>query len=424
MIVSNPKPILLASGPEAKALVMRPNSVSVDPGFRDLPSRSETRAAQLLGEARLGKPLTPVPGPQEMLATPETLDHASLGLLDVFSKRAKAALQADGLTQAPLFLLRQHTDDLTTSELVANSNYFLFLEPDLDCPWNAYGDPIGLVMSGGIIDYAPQLPRACLMMTDGTAAVQRLSFSDVQITVPGGQKVNPHGFGAPDQTTPFTGFARFFGAQEGAAPAGAGYDMAYIGRYPAVGGPAGTLPIPRSGCVIRFPTRDVALSCLGALDIRLTEPWRDGVQAGPQILKNNEIMDAQVDVFATEHMTETDGLPEAGTVSPARWKADWDETRAARLGAGIDADGQLIFVAIEGSSSFAGHARRGPTLRDLAVVLKEHGCVDALHLDGGGSTQVFGQAGGTLIAPNDIHHGLSERNARYDRPIPTWLKLT
>jgi exopolysaccharide biosynthesis protein len=95
------------------------------------------------------------------------------------------------------------------------------------------------------------------------------------------------------------------------------------------------------------------------------------------------------------------------------------------LGAGVTENGDLVFVAVDGSSShFSGQAAAaGATLRDLALLMQDLGCKEALHLDGGGSTQVFGQAGGALIASADLHHGLMSRGARYDRPIPTWLRL-
>ena len=426
MTFVNPKEVMLPSGVAAKVLVVRPRGLAVDTSYRDPPSVYETRVAQILGEARLGQSLTPVPGPIEMLSEPELIEHPILGPVDAFSHRGKASLLAPGLTQAPLFLLRQHATDLDGGTLAANSNYFLFGKPDLDAIWNAYGDPIGLVLADCMVDFAPQLPRACLMTGKDGAAVPRIGFADIAIKLPDGEGVVAHGFGATTATGPYTAWARFFGSNDGCSPAGEGYDVAYIGRYPAAGRTAGAMPIPRAGCVVRFPDRTTALAALGPLDLRLEEPWHGGVQAGPAILRGGSLLDTVEDVFAVEHMTETDGLPEAGTVSPARWKADWDTTRAARLGAGVDDAGALIVVAVEGASSMLGDtsAARGATLRDLALLLKAEGAQDGLHLDGGGSTQVFGQAGGAVIAPSDVHHGQPERAAMYDRPIPTWIRLS
>ena len=417
--------IRLASGHDATVLVMRPKRALVDRGFLSDPTEAEQHCAQILHEARIEAPLTPVPGPQHALHAPEQITHSELGALDVFSERGKAALLATTHTQAPLFLLRGRATDLDARTLVANSNYFLFGKLDLDAPWNAYGDPIGLVLSDGEVFFAPQLPRACLLWEGNTGTVRPLAFDDTRITLPTGQDLHPHPFGPARSTSPGTVFARYFGAQGGSTPEGAGYDLAYIGQHPAAGAPAGKLPIPRAGCVVRFADRDTALASLGPLRFTLPGAWREGVQAGPQILGAGALTDLGPDVFQREHMIETPALPEPGTVSPARWKANWDETRAARLGAGVTDTGALVMVAVEGGSShFSGQASAsGATLRDLALLMQDLGCNEALHLDGGGSTQVFGQAGGALIAPTDVHHGLMDRGARYDRPIPTWLSV-
>ena len=420
-----PERMRLASGVEANVLVVRPKRAVVDRGFLSAPSEAEQRCAQILQEARIEAPLTPVPGPHHSLSTPEQIAHPDLGVLDVFSQRGKAALVAETYTQAPLFLLRGQASNLGAGTLVANSNYFLFGKEDFDAPWNAYGDPVGLVLSEGEVFYAPQLPRSCLLWSGNTGTVRPLAFDDVQITLPSGQAVRPHSFGAARETSPGMVFARYFGAQGGLSPEGRGYDIAYLGQHPAAGAPAGKLPIPRAGCVVRFEDRDAALASLGPLEFTLPGAWREGVQAGPQILRYGTLTDLGPDIFRHEHMTETDALPEPGSVSPARWKANWDETRAARLGAGVTEAGELVMVAVEGRSShFSGQAAAtGATLRDLALLMQDLGCNEALHLDGGGSTQVFGQAGGALIAPTDVHHGLMDHGARYDRPIPTWLKI-
>ena len=50
---------------------------------------------------------------------------------------------------------------------------------------------------------------------------------------------------------------------------------------------------------------------------------------------------------------------------------------------GYTADGQLIFLAIEGRSP--GKAE-GATLTQAAQMLQQIGCIEALNLDGGGSS--------------------------------------
>ena len=55
--------------------------------------------------------------------------------------------------------------------------------------------------------------------------------------------------------------------------------------------------------------------------------------------------------------------------------------------------------------------------------MQGEGAVTAMHLDGGGSTQVFTPGGGALIAPRDVHHGMTDSPAQFDRPLPLALRL-
>ena len=58
------------------------------------------------------------------------------------------------------------------------------------------------------------------------------------------------------------------------------------------------------------------------------------------------------------------------------------------------------------------------TLYELAEIMCILGAVDALNLDGGGSTQMFVGGGGQLLRPGD-RRGIPL--AAYDRPVPTAL---
>lgn len=65
---------------------------------------------------------------------------------------------------------------------------------------------------------------------------------------------------------------------------------------------------------------------------------------------------------------------------------------APRTAIGICEDGRIILYTIDGRQS--GHSY-GAQLKTLAKRMKELGCVDALNLDGGGSTQIYIQLPGT-----------------------------
>ncbi|MDD4690330.1 MAG: phosphodiester glycosidase family protein, partial [Eubacteriales bacterium] len=66
---------------------------------------------------------------------------------------------------------------------------------------------------------------------------------------------------------------------------------------------------------------------------------------------------------------------------------DVDQSAAPRSAVGITSSGKLIFYAIDGR--LTGHSY-GARLQTLASRLKELGCINAINLDGGGSTSITG----------------------------------
>ena len=311
-----------------------------------------------------------------------------------------------------------------------NASYFLFSQGELIRPWDAYGDPIGLVARAGIIEMPPQLPRTCLIKDDRGHRLERIGFADCEIQLPDDSSVTSHPFGKPEMTArSLRAFSLFHGSTNGFTTADAGcFDVAYLGRHALAGKLGGNMPIPRAGCVVRFldPAYGKAMASAGPITYRLPSDPIEAVQTGPHIVREGRSTQALDDVFRTESMIAHAALPDRCSVSPFAWAADWDATRAARLAAAITKDGGLFFCAVEGTSSLYSDPDRaeGATLQDLSQLMIEQGASEAIHLDGGGSTQVFGTAGGALITPRDVHHGLVDRDAQYDRPLPLALKLS
>lgn len=411
----------LASGATARVVRLEPQRVRVLPCFTQDAPPDETRLALVLAAARLGQPVVPVP-PAARRMTMRDID----GSLRI-AARADAR---EGMACAPLRLLRTVAAGLAPGEILINANYFLFLPPEIATPFDAYGDPVGLTLADGVIETPPQVPRACLLIADTGPQIRSVGFAETGIRAAAGQGFAPHGFGPPAATGPGTAFALFHGSRMGVTPRSDGlWDVAFVGRHAVALSQGGGLSIPRAGCVLRCANRSEA-EAVAAGPVSYTLPGLAGlegvgagVQAGPLIVADGRSTEA-AGVFAAELMSGDAPRPDDGPVSPHAWAADWHRTRAARLSAGIDADGQLFFCAVEGTSSFL---RDGPaagaTLHDLAMLMIAEGAVRALHLDGGGSTQVFCHGGGALIAPRDVHHGNPDSPAQFDRPLPLGLVL-
>lgn len=132
--------------------------------------------------------------------------------------------------------------------------------------------------------------------------------------------------------------------------------------------------VTRGGAVFRLeappanrPGHPADSTAFSALD-----PWEmvDALGAGPMILQDGEVRvtsDAEV-FFGTS-------IPE---VHP-------------RTAAGVTEDGALILMVVDGRQPES----RGVSLDELARLMREVGAVDALNLDGGGSSTLV--VGGTLV---------------------------
>ena len=93
--------------------------------------------------------------------------------------------------------------------------------------------------------------------------------------------------------------------------------------------------------------------------------------------------------------------------------------RHPRTAAGIDREGLLFLVVVDGRSLVRGP---GPTLEELARILLDLGCVDALNLDGGGSSVLVirGEDGIPRIVNEPSDRGFP----RYAlRPVPVMFAI-
>ncbi|MBR1851517.1 MAG: phosphodiester glycosidase family protein [Bacteroidales bacterium] len=112
-------------------------------------------------------------------------------------------------------------------------------------------------------------------------------------------------------------------------------------------------------------------------------------------------------------MTAGPMLLKSGALVPQRDDRTFVTHRHNRTAIGLRPDGTVVILAVDGRFR---HRSEGFTLNELQLVMKWLGCVDAINLDGGGSTTMFvaGQdSNGVVNYPSD--------NNRYDhqgeRPV-------
>ncbi|MEM1264559.1 MAG: phosphodiester glycosidase family protein [Pseudomonadota bacterium] len=256
--------------------------------------------------------------------------------------------------------------------------------------------------------------------------IRRLGFAETSIAAATGQTFAPHPLGPPSREAAGTGFALFHGSLGGRTPPAPGlWEVAFVGRHAVAMRHGGGLGIPRAGVVLRLTSEgEAAAVAAGPLTYALPG-LSEGVQSGPLIVADGAPTAASRDVFTEEYMSAAAPRPDAVPISPHAWAADWHETRAARLSAGLTRAGHLFFCAVEGTSSFfRGGPAKGATLHDLASLMIAEGATTALHLDGGASAQVFAEGGGALITARDVHHRDPASPGQVDRPLPLGLILS
>ncbi len=299
------------------------------------------------------------------------------------------------------------------ADLLFNAAFFVHVSSDTLTPHSRIGRPYGLAVADGEVQRPPIHRRgAVLQRADGTWTARSVAPSELALVLPGGLEV-------PLDGTTEHGVAVTVGRDS--KPLGLDATAINIVDGHIVGVATTDVPVPQNGMQIRL---DGARAASELLDLVMTdtrvryvwrsgERWRQVVQNGPLL-----VVDGRPRIDQGVMVDETFGSGGAGNVIlPSRFDPDVDSAMAARIGIGVRADGDVVVVAASGVGA---KERRhgeppGVTLRDLAVALTEYGAVDAVNLDGGGSTQVL--VGGGQALPVSNRHGLP--GVTFERPVPS-----
>ena len=145
----------------------------------------------------------------------------------------------------------------------------------------------------------------------------------------------------------------------------------------------GRCKIPENGFVIVGPAKklnSIAQARRFKLDIKINPEWRGVnhiISGGPYLVKDNEIF---VDMTAQK----------LGSI----------RGRNPRTAIGYTKDNNLILLTADGREG----SSIGLTLMELARLMKEFGCVNAMNLDGGGSTVMY--VGGEVVNKPAVSGGI------------------
>ena len=158
------------------------------------------------------------------------------------------------------------------------------------------------------------------------------------------------------------------------------------GTVESVSGDAGVRPIGPGRAVLvargakATPLRSLQKGDRVAVEMRTTGFDWEGIDAavggGPMLVEGGETAVGE------------EGFPAQAFV----------QARHPRTAVGRTADGDVWLVAVDGRSSISA----GASLAEMASIMRRLGCVEAMNLDGGGST-AMAAAGITLNRPSDGH---------------------
>ncbi len=276
------------------------------------------------------------------------------------------------------------------------------------------GDPLGLCIIGGEIVSEPFPNRPAVGWTVRGRVVMGAPELDAEVTRADGQRFALTGINRPVRANgDLVLFTSFFGANAQSEAAGTAVVLDLLQRPLRVGSTVqavvrsvltnlNSVPIPFTGGVL-MGTGEASqfLQSLQAgqrVQIRIdlrgegAPEWREvseAVAGGPWLVR--------------------DGKPVvAEEAARAGFNSGFIERRHPRTAVGRTAKGELLWLVVDGRQAHS----QGASLTELAQLMLRYGAIEAINLDGGGST--------TLVAYNLVLNSPSDGN---ERPVANMLLL-
>ncbi len=308
-----------------------------------------------------------------------------------------------------------HTEDLRTTGKIrgfdepilaaTNSTFFLNFPEEYAALHSAMNDPVSLLVEEGRTLQIRTVRRAAFVLsTDGEASITTRAGNGLlsDILIYEGESQAATAFTRADRPLRENKFGPlFFGSvvigrdivetfEEMATEIPANAWL--VGDSEAYGGAVD----PRHVADARIPARDgrgeVPVRHAFAVGPLLVE---DGVEVPlgetreefhPIVLRETPSFQDSANLARTQLAPafldcESKGVP------PTRFPHDWDQTRAPRSAIGVRADGSVVLVVVDGRANL--NHSVGVTLAELARLMRNLGCTDAMNMDGGGSSVMF-----------------------------------
>jgi exopolysaccharide biosynthesis protein len=262
----------------------------------------------------------------------------------------------------------------------------------------ARGEPVGMLAVGGKVLSEPVNKRAALAIADDgktvRAAIVRVDFkAELKVANKIARAIN--GFNRPREKDELIVFTPEFHRTTLTGPDGVEVTVARD-RVVAVNDNVGSLPIPHAGLVISASGRSREWALINLRRGTRVE-IKTEMNANPAIPFNPDfIIGAGPQLLSASKFVANE--------EAANYSESLSGRRHPRTAIGWRADGHLVLVTVDGRQP---QKSVGMTIEELAKLMIELGCVEAMNLDGGGST--------TMVIRNKIANNPSD--AAGERPV-------
>jgi len=243
------------------------------------------------------------------------------------------------------------------------------------------GEILGLLKIDGEIASTSEVDRTGLgVLPDGKIIIDPINYKG-SVTLPDGRLIAITGVNHERGPNDLILYNNYYDSMTGTNQFGSDYILSN-GKVTAIA--HGNVAIPPGGTVLSaHGTMEQALLGLKIGDqIKVTQTlgqmWDKTIcamSAGPRLVKNGSIL---------------------VTSKEEAFPADIANGRAPRTAVGLTKDGHVLLLVVDGRQQ----SSIGMTLIELATLMQEWGAVDAMNLDGGGSSEMF--VGGRVVnKPSD-----------------------
>lgn len=264
------------------------------------------------------------------------------------------------------------------------------------------GLPLGLLVQNREMISSPLYNRTALLVTDKQRLVMAPINDLAAVFFPQiNQTKSFHGVNFPRQTSQLTLYTPRFGKSTGTQKSNGDkapsveLSISSDGTIESVKDYNSVIPedgwvISGHGASAQWLQQNVKVGMRALIHSTLTEQWPTAIHmvgGGPRLIQDGQVM---------------------VTAEAERFQPDIAKGRAPRTALGVKSDQSLIFMVVDGRQERS----YGLTLIELAQLLREQGAVDAMNMDGGGSSTLY-VAGEVMNKPSD----------QAERPVANGLVL-